>query len=226
LASERERHVLVVLAHPDDETFGCGGMIALLTRAGVPVTYACGTRGEMGRHMGRPPFANRETLRDLREQELRRACAELGIADLRLLGLWDKTVEFRDREALADRIGAIVAEVRPSLVITSHPQHGGHPDHCAIGAATIRALERLPAAQRPRVHCLINWRTAERLGMPVQTVDIRSVADVKLAAIRAHRSQSEGMLQRAEADPAEAERRRQSMETERYVVYAFPDAAP
>ncbi|MDB5084113.1 MAG: bacillithiol biosynthesis deacetylase BshB2, partial [Bacilli bacterium] len=57
-----ERHVLVVLPHPDDESFGTAGAIALYTQAGIPVTYVCGTLGEMGRNMGRPFFANRETL--------------------------------------------------------------------------------------------------------------------------------------------------------------------
>jgi bacillithiol biosynthesis deacetylase BshB2 len=216
-----KRSVLVVLAHPDDETFGCGGTIAKLVREGAEVTYACGTRGEMGRNMGNPPFANRETLRELRERELREACRILGIKELRLLGIWDKTTEFRDREALADQIGAIIAEVGPTLVITSHPEHGGHPDHSAIGAATIRAIERMPADRRPTVWCQINWRVADKLGISLEEVDISAVSEVKMAATRAHRSQSEGMLQRAQRDPAEAERRRQWALRERHMVYEF-----
>ena len=43
-----ERHVLVVLPHPDDETFGAGGVIAFYTKQGVPVTYVCATLGQMG----------------------------------------------------------------------------------------------------------------------------------------------------------------------------------
>ena len=213
------RKVLVVLAHPDDETFGCGGTIAKLVRDGATVTYACGTRGEMGRHMGNPPFATRETLRDLRERELREACRILGIRELKLLNVWDKTTEFRDREALADQVGAIIAEIGPDLVITHHPIWGGHPDHCGIGAATIRALERVPEAQRPEVWC--NGRLADRAGVPLDEVDVRDVADVKMAATRAHRSQSEDMLQRVERDPEEAERRRQWAEHERHMVYRF-----
>ena len=48
-----ERHVLVVFPHPDDEAFAAGGTIRLLTDQGVPVTYACGTLGQMGRNMGK-----------------------------------------------------------------------------------------------------------------------------------------------------------------------------
>ena len=213
-----ERAVLAVFAHPDDETFGCGGTLALYARAGVPVTYACATRGEMGRNMGKPSFASRETLAELRVRELTAACAALGVRDLRLLGVWDKTSEFRDRDELASRIGAILAEVQPSLLITQHPEFGGHPDHCAVGAAAIAAVRRLPPAERPRVHCMISPRLAERAGLEVRTIDVEAGLDAKMAAMRAHRSQSEAMLQRAAADPEEAAERRERVRTERYVV--------
>lgn len=188
-----ERHLLVVLAHPDDESMGMGGTIALHSRAGVPVTYVCATRGQMGRHMGRPSFANRETLRALREQELREACRVLGISDLRFLGLWDKTVELEPRQEVADRIRRIIEEVRPSLLLTFHPQHGGHQDHCAVGDAAILAVKQVPANERPVVKSIIHPALVERVGLPVEQVDIRPVAETKLAAVRAHRSQSQGL---------------------------------
>jgi bacillithiol biosynthesis deacetylase BshB2 len=113
-----ERHVLVVYPHPDDETFGSGGTILMHTEAGTPVTYVCGTLGQMGRNMGKPFFATRETLRDIREKELRDACTVLGIQDLRMLGLRDKTLEFEDPEWLADKVLEIITELNPSLIIT------------------------------------------------------------------------------------------------------------
>src|SRR5690606_16443830 len=72
------RGLLVVLPHPDDETFAAGGTIARFTDAGLPVLYLCGTYGDGGRRMGSPFFANRESLRDIREVELKDACQELG----------------------------------------------------------------------------------------------------------------------------------------------------
>lgn len=186
----RERAVVVALAHPDDETFGCGGTIALYTRGGVPVTVICATRGEQGRNMGNPHFATRESLPNLRTVELQHACAALGVGDLRLLGIWDKTTEFRDPDVLSERIGTILSEVRPSLVITSHPQFGGHPDHCAIGEATIRAVGALDPDDRPVVRCMVPPRVAEREGLNLESVDISEVIDTKLEAVRAHRSQS------------------------------------
>jgi bacillithiol biosynthesis deacetylase BshB2 len=214
------RHVLVVLAHPDDETFGCGGTIALHSRAGTPVTYVCATRGEMGRNMGKPPFANRETLGALREKELREACKALGITDLRFLGIWDRMVEFVDPNVLSARIGEIIAEVQPSLIITFYPGYAVHPDHNAIGAATIRAVAALAPERRPEVHCHAFGSRVGELGEP-QVVDITSVREVKLAAIKAHRSQSEVMLARAEKEPAMRQRREEWLTRERFWVYHF-----
>lgn len=212
-----ERQVLVVLAHPDDETFGCAGTIALYTRAGVPVTCAIGTRGEMGRNMGNPFFATRETLHQLRERELAAACAVLGVTDLRLLGCWDKTSEFLAPGVVADRILALLEELRPTLVITHHPEFGGHPDHCAIGAATVAALGRLPAPARPRLWCLIPPRLAEDHGLPLETLDVSAVVDIKEAAVRAHRSQSEAALKRLK--PEERQQRRERIALERHTVH-------
>lgn len=216
-----ERHVLVVLAHPDDESFGCGGQILLHSRAGTPVTYVCATRGEMGRRMGSPTFATRETLRDLRTRELRAACDVLGVKDLRHLDIWDKTVEFVDPELLARRVRAIIEEVNPSLIITFHPIHGGHPDHNAIGAATIEAVRSLPPERRLVVKCMLNWRIVEKLQMPVEIVDISATVEGKWAAIAAHTSQSQNMESMWPQDPALRERMQAERQRERYYTYPF-----
>lgn len=223
---EEERHVLVVLPHPDDESFGSAGSIALFTRAGVPVTYACATLGQMGRNMGNPLFASRESLPLLREKELRDACAVIGIRDLRLLGLRDKTLEFEDPDELADRVEALVNELDPSLVITFYPRYGVHPDHNAMGAATIRAIGRMAPESRPVVRChAISRNRIEALGEPDVIVDIRDVADVKLAAIRAHRTQTEAMLAQMEAqmekDPAFRAEIEKNRRQEMYWTYRF-----
>lgn len=222
---ERERHVLVVLAHPDDETYASGGTIALHSQAGTPVTYVCATKGEMGRRMGKPTFTTREALRGLREQEMRGAAAVLGISDLRFLGIWDKTVEFQDPAQLAERVGAIIAEVNPSLIITFHPIYGGHPDHNGIGAATIRAVAAMPADQRPVVHVIKNRWLNPQVDLPVVTVDITTTNDVKWRAADAHRSQNEGMRETWEArfkgDEAKLAEFREAMKREEYYVYSF-----
>lgn len=208
-----ENHVVVVLPHPDDETFGCAGTIAHYRRAGVPVTVICGTLGQMGRNMGKPFFATREALPAVREQELRAACAVLDVTELRLLGLRDKTIEFEDREALAERIASHLAELGATLVITHYPGHGVHPDHDALGAATVRAVEKLPAQTRPRLHCMaITRNRVEALGEATEQVDIRELKDIKLEAIRAHRSQSEAMLANLDKEYADNPYGREQLE--------------
>ena len=94
---ETERHVLVIFPHPDDEAFGVSGTIASYTKNNIPVTYICLTLGEMGRNLGNPPFATRESLPNIRRQELMDAANVMGIQDLRMWGLRDKTVEFENR---------------------------------------------------------------------------------------------------------------------------------
>ncbi|MFC0274886.1 bacillithiol biosynthesis deacetylase BshB2 [Metabacillus herbersteinensis] len=193
------KHVLVVLPHPDDEAFGVAGLIALNRKEGIPVTYACGTLGEMGRNMGNPLFANRETLPLIRKRELEDACQAMDIQDLRMLGLRDKTLEFENIEHLADIIEEIINDVNPSLVITFYPGFGVHPDHDACGAAVIHALKRRPIAERPVTYCIpITRDRVDILGEPDVTINITSVADIKMNALKAHRSQTEGMLKQME----------------------------
>lgn len=192
-------HVLVMLPHPDDESFGVAGLIAQSRKRGIPVTYACGTLGEMGRNMGSPTYANRETLPDLRKQELINACKEMDVTDLRMLGLRDKTLEFEDDEYLADVMERIIDEVKPTLIVTFYPGHGVHPDHDATGEAVIRALYRKKKEDRPVTYCMaITKNREEVLGNADIVIDITDVADIKLNALRAHRTQTEGMLRELE----------------------------
>lgn len=193
-----ERHLLVVLPHPDDESFSSGGTIAMHADAGVPVTYLCGTYGDMGRSMGMPFFANRETLRDVRERELAEACRILG-ARVRFMGLRDKTVEFEDPDALASKVREVIEEVDADLVITFYPGHGVHPDHDALGEATRRAVAGMPAAREPRLWAVaVGEREAleATLGPADVEVDVRPYAERKRAALEAHASQTKTMFAR------------------------------
>ncbi|WP_246941657.1 bacillithiol biosynthesis deacetylase BshB2 [Bacillus pinisoli] len=190
-----KEQILVVLPHPDDEAFGAAGVISLYTKRGVPVTYACATLGEMGRNMGVPPFANRETLPQIRKIELEEACKAMGIQDLRLLGYRDKTLEFEKPEDVADTIHAILVELEPSLVITHYPGYAVHPDHDACGAATILAVSRLPKEKRPTVYGMAFSKDCrEKLGEPDVTINIEEVATQKIEALAAHKSQTTQMM--------------------------------
>ncbi|MDR7239278.1 bacillithiol biosynthesis deacetylase BshB2 [Neobacillus drentensis] len=192
---EKERSVLVVFPHPDDEAFGVSGTIATHVKNGTPVTYACLTLGEMGRNMGNPPFTNRENLPKIRKEELKEAARVLGIQDLRMLGYRDKTIEFEDEEKLANKMLEVIEEVNPSLIITFYPGYSVHPDHDATGAAVVRAVEKMPADVRPTLHCVaFSNNCVDEIGEPDILNDISPVTKIKLAAIQAHRSQTEQMF--------------------------------
>ena len=149
----------------------------------------------MGRNMGNPPFTNRENLPKIRKDELKEAARVLGIQDLRMLGFRDKTIEFEDEDKLTNTLLAIIEEVNPSLVITFYPGYSVHPDHDATGAAVVRAVEKLPAAARPTLHCVaFSKNCVEELGEADIINNITPVAKTKLAAIKAHRSQTEQMF--------------------------------
>jgi N-acetylglucosamine malate deacetylase 2 len=189
-----EKHVVVIYPHPDDESFGAAGTISKFREEGVPVTYLCGTLGEMGRNMGSPTFANRETLPEIRKKELIKACEVLDI-DLQMLGYRDKTVEYEDRSEVAKHLKGLLEELDPSLVITHYPEHAVHPDHNALGAAAIEAVRLMDEGQRPVVWAqAISRDYPEVLGTPDIINDVRKYFDKKMEAILCHDSQAGGIL--------------------------------
>ncbi|MCM3498818.1 bacillithiol biosynthesis deacetylase BshB2 [Staphylococcus capitis] len=186
-----ERHVLVIFPHPDDETFSSAGTIASYIDAGVPVTYACLTLGQMGRNLGNPTFATRESLPNIRERELEDACRAIGITDLRKMGLRDKTVEFEPHDQMDDMVKNLIDETNPSLIISFYPKFAVHPDHEATAEAVVRTVGRMPESERPRLTLVAFSNDApEILGQPDIQNDISKYSDLKLKAFEAHASQT------------------------------------
>ena len=156
-----QRTLLAVLAHPDDETFGTGGTLALYARRGVAVHLVCATRGEVGdvdaEHM--KGFAS---VAELRESELRCAAGILGLAGVHFLNYRDSGMpgspdNSHPRALAAQPVNRVAGEVahyirllRPQVLITFDPIGGyRHPDHIAIHNATVRAFEMLCNGQAP-----------------------------------------------------------------------------
>ncbi|MFD2611274.1 PIG-L deacetylase family protein [Paenibacillus gansuensis] len=189
------KKILAVFAHPDDETFICGGTLAKYASEGCDITLVSATRGEMGRRMGNPPYLNRETMAAAREQELREACECLGVKRLIFLDIRDKTVEFTDMDWLIRRIAGLLTEIQPDVVLTFHEMLGGHPDHCAIGKATTAAFQ---ASGRRGALYYITFGDAmefpDQYGYTrsdVVRIDVHAHQEAKLAGFRAHRCQTE-----------------------------------
>lgn len=192
----KERQVLVIFPHPDDEAYGVAGTIAAHAANGTPVAYACLTLGEMGRNLGVPPFTTREHLPSIRKRELENAAKIMGISDLRMLGYRDKTIEFENQPKLIAHLKSIIEEINPSLIITFYPGFSVHPDHDATGAAVIEAVKLIQASERPKVHCVAFSKNCEAIiGQPDITYNIEEMAEIKLAAIEAHSSQTQYTIQ-------------------------------
>lgn len=206
MLQQNEKQILVVFPHPDDEAFGVSGTLAQYANAGVPITYACLTLGEMGRNLGNPAFATRESLPLVRKEELIKSAEAIGIQDLRMMGLRDKTVEFEDDEKMVQMMTTLIDDLQPTLVITFYPNYAVHPDHEATARAVVRAVRRIEENKRPRLYGVAFANdTLEGLGEPDITNDIRDVKDRKMASMKAHSSQTGWMIQEEEKRQAAGE---------------------
>ena len=198
--------LLVVVAHPDDEAFGCGSVIAHAAGHGYRTTVVCGTRGELGEPAPGSGLTRAE-LPAVRERELREACGLLGADRVELLGYLDSGVDGEpapgslaaaDPGELRDRVAVIVDEVRPDVVVTLDASDG-HRDHAAVRDATRAAIE--VADHRPAatyLFCLARslmtaFTGVDNLGTPddeiTHVVDVADLLDLRWRAIRTHASQ-------------------------------------
>ena len=195
-----ESTILLVFAHPDDESFGLSGTTLKYTQRGVAVDLICATRGEAGERLGVADAVDTGTAR---EAELRAAAAITGIRDIHLLGYMDGRLQDVDPGELADRVLEVMRRVRPGVVITFGPDGiTGHPDHIAIGKAARRAFEALcrgDDSKRKLYYVTVpesavrdddELRVTTRPDTEVTTrIDISEQLDGKLLAMAEHRSQ-------------------------------------
>ncbi len=218
---KNERHVLIVFPHPDDESYCVAGTILAYAQRNVPLTYVCLTLGEMGRTMGNPTFATRESLNVIREKELKRATNILGIKDLRMMGYRDKTLEFETPGELRRVIQKFVEEVNPSLVISFYPGYAVD----ATGEAVAEALANIPEYKRPTFYAVAFSKNHEaEIGPPHFKNEAKEYVPKKLEALQAHASQfatkvTELKREYEEGVPETVE----WLEKEPFWIYSFKD---
>jgi LmbE family N-acetylglucosaminyl deacetylase len=203
----RSGGLLLLLAHPDDESFFAAGVAARCTATGVPVGLVCATRGQAG-SAGEPPLVARDALPAERERELRAACAILGIELLALLEYHDRALAAAPGDEIRRALVAAIRAERPRVVGTFDPNGvNGHPDHIAISRF---AHDAVAAAADPRwwpelgaphavprvvwttpVEPWVEWRPEVLARAPGvdYVVDVAGWHDRKAAALRAHRTQ-------------------------------------
>jgi LmbE family N-acetylglucosaminyl deacetylase len=194
------RRLAAVFAHPDDDTYGVGGTVALHADAGIEVTAILATSGDAGRILD-PSLATPQNLGLVREGEDRAAWGELGVKPaLHFLRHPDGGLQGFPREELVGRIAELLATARPEVVVTFGPDGvTGHEDHIAVGEAATagfhRARERspgdglarllyvaIPQSRLDRVNALLRERGIEPLD-PTQPFVPRGVPDESIAVM-------------------------------------------
>ncbi len=190
---------MVIVAHPDDIEFGCAGTIARWVQGGARIAYVLCTSGEVGiAEKG----MTKEKAAEIREQEQLAAAATIGVKEVIFIrepdGMLQPTLSLRKK---------LVREIRrfkPEIVVCDDPTvvwvddtYINHPDHRAAGTAALDAI--FPAAgqpnlfqeledegitaHKPRKVYVIGWMESDLY------VNIASTIDLKIKALRAHKSQ-------------------------------------
>jgi len=192
--------ILVVTAHPDDVDFGAAGTIATWARAGIDVTYCIVTDGDAG---GFDPDVPRSEIPGIRRAEQTAAAAVCGVTDVRFLGYRDG--ELTVTHELRRDISRVIRSVRPQRLLLQSPERNweriqaSHPDHLAAGEAAMQAV--YPDSRNPFAHpSLLNdegleaWTVPEVWVMASSSattyIDVTDTFDAKVAALRAHESQT------------------------------------
>lgn len=183
--------LLVLGAHPDDETLGAGGLIRTAAVAGWRIEVVSATAGE-GSHPSSPTHTPR-LLEQVRRQELAQAVARLAPgAEVSCLGLPDGSLGDHVEELVAElvaRIGTHGADV----VLCAPWRGDGHPDHEAAGAAAAIAAGRTDA--RLLEYPVWMWHWGQEHDVPwAQARQLRldeTIRPVKRSAVAAHASQVE-----------------------------------
>jgi LmbE family N-acetylglucosaminyl deacetylase len=199
-AWEIPQKILIILAHPDDPEFFCGGSIHRWILAGHQVSYClltCGDKGTKDLSLGS------DELCCMRQDEQRAAAKILGVEEVKFLGYPDGYL-VADIDLRRD-ITRVIRTVRPDILVTCDPQtlftaFGGinHPDHRAAGQGTLDAV--FPAA-RDHLYFIDLWKD-EKLDphivrevwvcgtlQPNVVIDVTDHWETKIQALFEHKSQ-------------------------------------
>ena len=198
--TETPRHVMGIFAHPDDAEFFAGGTFARWAADGAEITFVLATSGDKG---SSDPEMTSEKLASIREEESKKAAEALGVKDIVFLRYTDG--ELFPTLELRRNITRLIRLKKPDVIVTLDPRRfwygtGGinHPDHRAIGAATLEAVfptarDRLNFIELERDEglephkCLtIYIAGAEE---PTVKVDITACIETQVRALIEHKSQ-------------------------------------
>jgi LmbE family N-acetylglucosaminyl deacetylase len=200
---------MAVFAHPDDPEFFAGATFARWAAEGAEITFVLATSGDKGSD---DPEMTHERLIVIREGEERNAAAELGVKDVVFLRYPDG--ELQPTLELRRDIARMIRLRKPDIVVTCDPTvfwfgdgYVNHPDHRAIGQATLDAvfptagnrlyfieMERDEGLKAHKIRQLYISGTVS----PNKKIDVAGYIDAQIASLRQHKSQIKNMDEMAE----------------------------
>jgi LmbE family N-acetylglucosaminyl deacetylase len=133
--------LMAILAHPDDESMGTGGILAKYASQGVETYLVTATRGERGWFGDESTYPGANELGRTREAELNAAAQVLGLKQVSFLGYLDGELDQADSAEVIARLSFHIRKIRPQVVVTFDPfGYYGHPDHIAISQFATAAM--------------------------------------------------------------------------------------
>ena len=196
-----KKKLLAIFAHPDDESFGPGGTIALLAKK-YEIHTVCVTGGDAGQNAR---THTRRKLSDIRKDEYKNAAKILGVSKSHCLSFQDGTLSNSLYHIIAERIEAIIKKVKPEVLLTFEPKGvSGHIDHITVSMVTTYLFKKHPEIEKLMYYCIMDTRREKYLDdyfiyFPEgykrieidEEIDISSTFEQKINAIKAHKSQKE-----------------------------------
>lgn len=190
------KKILLVFSHPDDESFGPGGTIALWAERGYNIHLLCATKGENGNN-----HTTRKTAQ-VRMRELHSAARILGIQKVSFLNFTDGHICNHHIPQLAQDIASYVRIFQPNIMMTFNLNGvSGHLDHIAVANAATMVFDKTPHIEKLYYHTLPRTFT-EKVGEYFihfpdgfahdafdEIIDTKPVWDRKVSAMKKHQSQ-------------------------------------
>lgn len=198
----KDKTIMVIGAHPDDNDFMCGATIARAVKEGAKVIYLVATSGQRG---GSDENITPEELGETRKSEQREAAAALGVLSVHFLDYNDG--ELKPDIELKEKLVRFIRQYRPDFVFTSNPSHYyykeygfiNHSDHRAIGEATLDAVyplarDRLSFPEHKKDNLLPHKAKELFLASFLKEdanyfIDVTGYLDIKIRALSLHKSQ-------------------------------------
>lgn len=138
---EQTLKLMSILAHPDDESMGTGGILAKYAAEGVETYLVTATRGERGWWGEKDNYPGPLAVGKTREKELHAAARVLGLKGVNLLGYLDKELDQAKPDEVIGKLVTHLRRVQPQVVVSFGPYgYYGHPDHIAISQFAAAAI--------------------------------------------------------------------------------------